>query len=59
MRGSILSRPGTPCAFLFCLLAACGPSRAELDTVCTAYDEATERLLALGDTVLANAEARV
>ncbi len=44
---------------LLLLLAACAPSAGELDTVCTAYDEATARLLVLGDTVLVNAEARV
>lgn len=44
---------------LLCLVTACGPSAEELDTVCTAYDEATERLLELGDTMLVSAEARV
>ena len=46
-------------ALVLCALAACGPSRGELDTVCTAYDEAVERLAELGDTVVGNAEARL
>ena len=37
------------------LLAACGSSRGELDVVCTAYDEATERLAELGDTTAVDA----
>lgn len=48
-----------PRVALLLVLAACGPSRTELVTVCTAYDEATERLHELGDTVVINAEARL
>ncbi len=47
------------CGLALLLLAGCGPSAKELDTVCTAYDEAIERLAELGDTVVLNAEARV
>ncbi len=56
-RGPML--PRLLLAALFLLLAACGPSRGDLETVCTAYSEAVERLAELGDTVLVDAEARV
>lgn len=46
-------------AALLLTLAACGPGRAELDVACTAYDEATERLRELVDTVVILAETRV
>jgi hypothetical protein len=40
-------------------MGAGGASRAELDVACTAYDEATERLRELVDTVVILAETRV
>ncbi len=41
------------------LLAACGASRSDLETVCAAYTEAVERLAELGDTTVVSPLVRV